>query len=45
MEVLGVTALAAGLISVGSCNGEVTSTILTTLFEKSENDLKVPVGL
>ena len=28
MEVVGVAALACGLISVGSCNGEVTSTIL-----------------
>ena len=41
MEVLGVTALAAGLISVGSCNLDVTSTILQTLIEKSEVDLKV----
>ncbi len=41
MEVLGVTALAAGLISVGSCNLDVTSTILQTLIEKSESDLKV----
>ena len=41
MEVLGVTALAAGLISVGSCNLDVTSTILQTLIEKSETDLKV----
>ena len=28
MEVVGVAALACGLIAVGSCNGEVTSTIL-----------------
>jgi len=51
MEVVGVTALAAGLISVGSCNGEVTSTILQTLMEKSEADMKdsyakyLPLGI
>jgi len=51
MEVVGVTALAAGLISVGSCNGEVTSTVLQTLMEKSETDMKdcyakyLPLGI
>merc|ERR1712142_1250457 len=51
MEVVGVTALAAGLISVGSCNGEVTSTILQTLMEKTEADMKdsyakyLPLGI
>merc|ERR1712112_303505 len=51
MEVIGVTALAAGLISVGSCNGEVTSTILQTLMEKTEADMKdsyakyLPLGI
>jgi len=51
MEVVGVTALACGLISVGSCNGEVTSTILQTLMEKSEADMKdsyakyLPLGI
>ena len=51
MEVVGVTALATGLISVGSCNGEVTSTILQTLMEKSEADMKdsyakyLPLGI
>merc|ERR1712180_297274 len=39
MEVIGVTALATGLIAVGSCNGEVTSTILQTLMEKCETDV------
>lgn len=29
-----------GMIAVGSCNSEVTSTILQTLMEKSEGDLK-----
>jgi hypothetical protein len=35
-----MAALACGMISVGSCNGDVTSTILQTLMEKSESDLK-----
>lgn len=39
MEVVGVAALACGLISVGSCNPEVTSTLLQTLMEKSETDV------
>ena len=51
LQVLGVTALSLGLIAVGSCNGEVTSTILQTLMEKSETDLKesfakyLPLGI
>ncbi|XP_071853454.1 26S proteasome non-ATPase regulatory subunit 2-like [Apostichopus japonicus] len=40
MEVIGVTALSAGMITVGSCNGEVTSTILQTLMEKGASELK-----
>ena len=32
--------LACGMIAVGSCNGEVTSTILQTLLEKTEAELK-----
>ena len=50
-QVVGVTALACGLIAVGSCNGDVTSTILQTLMEKSETDLKdsfakfLPLGI
>merc|ERR1719489_617009 len=39
MEVVGVAALACGLIAVGSCNGEATSTILQTLMEKCETDV------
>lgn len=35
-----MAALACGMISVGSCNGEVTSTILQTMMERSEADLK-----
>lgn len=42
MEVIGVAALACGLISVGSCNDDVTTTILQTLMEKSDQDLKDP---
>lgn len=47
----GVTALACGMIAVGSCNGDVTSTILQTIMEKSEQELKdtyarwLPLGL
>ncbi|XP_072163090.1 26S proteasome non-ATPase regulatory subunit 2-like [Diadema setosum] len=40
MEVVGVTALSLGLIAVGTCNGEVTSTILQTLMEKTKLELK-----
>ena len=36
----GIAALALGLISVGSCNGDVTSAILQCMIEKSETDLK-----
>ncbi|XP_076353645.1 regulatory particle non-ATPase 1 [Tachypleus tridentatus] len=42
VEVVGMAALACGLIAVGSCNGDVTSSILQTLMEKSESDLKEP---
>ena len=51
MEVVGVTALALGLISVGSCNNDVTTTLLQTLMEKSELELKdafakyLPLGI
>lgn len=40
MEEIGIAALALGMISVGSCNGDVTSAILQTLIEKSETNLK-----
>lgn len=39
-QVVGIAALACGQVAVGSCNGEVTSTILQTLMEKSETELK-----
>nr|CAB3265241.1 26S proteasome non-ATPase regulatory subunit 2-like [Phallusia mammillata] len=40
MEVIGVTALVLGLIAVGTCNGDVTSSLLQTLIERSEAELK-----
>ncbi|XP_064634974.1 26S proteasome non-ATPase regulatory subunit 2-like [Lineus longissimus] len=40
MEVIGMAALSCGMISVGTCNGEVTSTLLQTLMERSEAELK-----
>ena len=40
MEVVGMTALSCGMVTVGSCNGDVTSSILQTLMEKTEADLK-----
>uniref|UniRef100_A0A3P9MJH0 26S proteasome non-ATPase regulatory subunit 2 n=1 Tax=Oryzias latipes TaxID=8090 RepID=A0A3P9MJH0_ORYLA len=51
MEVVGVTALACGMIAVGSCNGDVTSTIVQTIMEKNEQELRdtyarwLPLGL
>lgn len=40
MEVIGVAALSLGLIGVGSANGEITSTLMQTLLERSEQELK-----
>lgn len=40
MEVLGMAALALGMVCVGSCNGDVTGVILQTLMDKNEADLK-----
>ena len=40
MEVTGVAALSLGLIGVGSANGEITSTLMQTLLERSEQELK-----
>nr|MBE5726983.1 regulatory particle non-ATPase 1 [Cucujiformia] len=51
MEVIGMAALACGMISVGSGNHQVTSVIIQTLMEKSETELKdtyarfLPLGL
>lgn len=40
MEVVGVTAVACGMIAVGTCHSGVCHTILQTLMEKSEVDLR-----
>jgi 26S proteasome regulatory subunit N1 len=40
MEIVGVSALALGLIAIGTANGEVTSTLMQTLLERSEAELK-----
>ena len=40
LQVIGNAALACGMIAVGTCNGDVTSTILQTMMERSETDLK-----
>lgn len=51
LQVVGITALACGMIAVGSCNGDVTSTIVQTIMEKNEQELKdsyarwLPLGL
>ena len=39
-QVLGIAALACGMISASKCNGDVTSTILQTMMERSEAELK-----
>lgn len=40
MEIIGVASLSLGLIAIGTANGEVTSTLVQTLLEKSENELR-----
>ena len=42
MEISSLAALSLGLIFVGSCHGELTSTILQTLMERDEAALKDP---
>lgn len=50
-EVLGITALSLGMIAVGSCNAEVTNTLLQVIMERNESELKdtyarfLPLGL
>lgn len=50
-EVLGITALSLGMIAVGSCNAEVTGTLLQVIMERNESELKdtyarfLPLGL
>jgi 26S proteasome regulatory subunit N1 len=39
MEIASLTALALGFIFVGSCHGEITSTILQTLMERDDSAL------
>ncbi|KAI3381221.1 hypothetical protein SNEBB_002698 [Seison nebaliae] len=38
MDVMGIAAISMGLIAVGSCDGEITTTILQKLIEMNEND-------
>ncbi|XP_058447673.1 26S proteasome non-ATPase regulatory subunit 2 [Malaya genurostris] len=51
MEVMGIAALALGMIAVGSCNSEVSEILLQTIMDRSELELKdtyarfLPVGL
>lgn len=40
MEITSLTALALGLIFVGSCDGDITMSILQTMMERSEDELK-----
>lgn len=40
LEVIGMASIACGLVAIGTCNGEVTSTILQTMMERSETDAK-----
>lgn len=39
-EVLGIAALALGMIAVGSCNPEVTETLTQTIMERTEADFR-----
>jgi len=39
-EVLGIAALALGMIAVGSCNPEVTETLTQIIMERSESDFR-----
>ena len=40
VQVVGIAALSCGLVAVGSGNGNVTSTIMQTMMEKTELELK-----
>lgn len=42
MEVLGFASLGLGMVFVGSCHGEISSTIIQLLMEKDEISLKSP---
>ena len=39
-QVIGMAAIACGLVAIGTCNGDVTSTILQTMMERSEAEVK-----
>lgn len=39
-EVLGIAALSLGMIAVGSCNSNVTETLIQLIMERSESDFK-----
>jgi len=40
LQVIGMAGIACGLVAIGTCNGEVTSTILQTMMERSETEVK-----
>ena len=40
MELAALAALSVGLICVGTCNGDVSSTILQTMMERDETQMK-----
>lgn len=44
MELSSIAALSVGLINVGTCNGDITSTILQTMMERDETALKDTYG-
>jgi hypothetical protein len=44
MEVASLTALSLGFVFVGSANGEIASTILQTMMEREDKELKEKWG-
>lgn len=40
LEVIGMAAIACGLVAIGTCNGDVTSAILQAMIERSETEIK-----
>ncbi|CAB4432969.1 unnamed protein product [Rhizophagus irregularis] len=44
MEIASLAALSLGLVFVGSCHGDITSTILQTMMERDESQLKETWG-
>ncbi|XP_055683961.1 26S proteasome non-ATPase regulatory subunit 2 [Lutzomyia longipalpis] len=51
IELMGMAALAVGMIAVGSCNADITETLIQTIMERTEADFKdtyarfLPLGL